>query len=92
MTPRFDITALEEIPNVGPATVGYLQTLGINSPRELIGRDPYVMYEDLCRISGKQFDPCLADVFISSVRFMEGAPPKKWWEYTEERKKNLCRR
>jgi len=34
----------------------------------------------------KNFVPCLADVFISAVKFMEGAPHQRWWHYTEERK------
>lgn len=78
-----------EIPNVGPATGKYLALLGIETPFELIGQDPYEMYRELCEITGKKFDPCLADVFISAVRYMEGSPPKKWWEYTEERKSVL---
>ena len=86
---RSEISDFKQIPNVGPATIKYLKIIGINSPFELIGQNPYTMYKDLCRVSGKKFDPCLADVFISAVRFMEGAPPKKWWEYTTERKSVL---
>lgn len=86
MTERIDISNFSEIPNVGPATIKYLKMLGINKPFELIGRNPYSMFKELSEIAGKQFDPCLADVFISAVKFMEGAPPKKWWEYTKERK------
>ena len=89
MKNRTDINNLKEIPNVGPATIRNLKILGINGPGELIGRDPYIMYKELCRVTGKKFDPCLADVFISAVRFMEGAPPRKWWHYTEERKRTL---
>ena len=29
------------------------------------------------------------DVFISAVRFMEGAPARAWWHYTKERKRVL---
>ena len=86
---RSEISDFKQIPNVGPATIKYLKIIGINSPFEIIGQNPYTMYKDLCRVSGKKFDPCLADVFISAVRFMEGAPPKKWWEYTRERKSVL---
>jgi len=91
MTIRTDITNFKEVPNVGPATIKYLSIIGINTPYELIGQNPYSMYEDLCNILGKKFDPCLADVFISAVRFMEGAPPKKWWKYSKERKTNLSK-
>jgi hypothetical protein len=33
--------------------------LGITTPSELSGRDPYTMYDDLCRITGQRHDPCL---------------------------------
>lgn len=89
---RTDISDLNKIPNVGPATIKYLNMLGIKEPFELIGKNPYSMFEELCRIADKQFDPCLADVFISAVRFMEGGPPKKWWDYTKERKRHCQKR
>ena len=89
MKSRADIKDFVEIPNVGDATARYLRMLGLNEPFELVGRDPYLMYDELCGIAGKGFDPCLLDVFISSVRFMEGAAPRKWWYYTEERKARL---
>lgn len=89
MNTRTDITNFKEVPNVGPATVKYLHMIGISTPFELIGQDPYTMYDNLCTALEKRFDPCLIDVFISAVRFMEGAPPRKWWEYTAERKKHL---
>ena len=83
---RTEITDLRSIPNVGPATIRYLKSVGINTPFELVGQDPYLMFQELCQVSNKQFDPCLLDVFISAVRFMEGAPEKEWWQYTAERK------
>ena len=86
---RADIKNLDNIPNVGPATVGYLNMLGINEPCDLIGRDPYLMFEQLCSIAGRHFDPCLADVFISAVKYMEGGPPRKWWYHTKERKRHF---
>ncbi len=88
---RSELTALLEIPNVGPATVDNLCLLGITQPGHLIGRDPYQMYDRLCQISGERHDPCVIDVFISAVRFMEGAQPKKWWHYTAERKRFLSK-
>lgn len=89
MKNRYNVTNLINIPNVGKATIRYLNIVGVNSPIELIGQNPYSMFRELCEITGKQFDPCLADVFISAVRYMEGAPERKWWYYTEERKKQF---
>jgi len=84
-----ELTRLEEIPNVGPAIAGDLRQLGITSPGDLVGRDPYGMYADLCHITGQHHDPCLLDTFIAAVRFMEGEPQKPWWKYTAERKREL---
>lgn len=89
---RQDVGRLEDIPNVGPAIAGDLRRLGITSPAQLSGRDPYAMYDDLCRITGQRHDPCLLDTFIAAVRFMEGAPKKPWWKYTAERKRELAAR
>ena len=91
MKNRSDINDFNKIPNVGPATIRYLNILDINKPFDLIGQNPYAMYRELCKVTAKQLDPCLADVFISAVKFMEGAPPRKWWYYTEERKKRIAK-
>src|SRR5262249_2706544 len=91
-TSREDIARLEDIPNVGPAIAADLRQLGITTPSELAGRDPYVMYDDLCRITGLRHDPCLLDTFIAVVRYMEGGPKKPWWKYTAERKRELAAR
>jgi Pathogenicity locus len=77
---------LRDLPNVGPATVADLHLLDIRTPQELIGRDPQAMYRALCEATGQRHDPCVIDVFVSIVRFMEGAPPHPWWYYTAERK------
>jgi predicted GIY-YIG superfamily endonuclease len=83
---------LEDIPNVGPAVAADLRRLGITTPAELPGRDPYALYDDLCRITGQRHDPCLLDTFIAAVRFMAGGPKKPWWAYTAERKRRLAAR
>ena len=86
---RKNIKKLTDIPNVGKATEGDFKVLGINSPEELIGKEPYEMHAKLCELTGVKHDVCVIDVFISAVRYMEGGPPKKWWEYTSERKQTL---
>lgn len=91
-TSRADIARLEDIPNVGPAVAADLRRLGISLPGELMGRDPYAMYDDLCRLTGQRHDPCLLDTFIAAVRYMDGAPKKPWWKYTAERKRELAAR
>ena len=85
-----DVARMQDIPNVGPSIAADLRQLGITSPDKLRGRDPYRMYDELCRITGQRLDPCLLDTFIAAVRYMEGAPAKPWWKYTAERKRVLA--
>ncbi len=77
---------LESIPNIGPAIARKLHRLGINKSEDLCGADAVSLYEELCRIDGRHHDPCLLDVFISAVSYMNGEPAKPWWEYTPIRK------
>lgn len=86
---RADITDLEDIPNVGPSLADKLRLIGILSPQDLLGKDPYLMYDDLCSSTGVRHDPWVLDVFISTVRFMAGEPSKPWWKFTLERKRTL---
>jgi hypothetical protein len=84
---RDDLRSLEQLPNVGPSLAASLRTAGVARPSDLPGADPYALYDALCARTGTRHDPCVLDVFISAVRFMEGAPPHPWWHYTPERKR-----
>ena len=90
MKQRVHVKELQDIPNVGPAIERDLILIGVMDPVSLIGRDPYQMYDELCAATASRHDPCVIDVFISAVRYMEGAPAKKWWEYTRERKQHMA--
>jgi hypothetical protein len=87
---RADITDLQQIPNIGPSISANLRLIGISSPEDLLGKDPYTMYDDLCDTTGVRHDPCVIDVFIAAVRFMAGERAKPWWKYTSERKRTLA--
>lgn len=86
---RDQIKNFQDIPNIGKAMEQDFILLGIRTPAGLIGRDPYQLYRELCQLTGKRQDPCVIDTFISAVRYMEGGPAKKWWEFTAERKQYL---
>src|SRR5688500_10664043 len=90
MAKRSDLTNLKDIPNVGPAVARDLRMLGIHAPADLVGRDPYAMYEELNRITKSRHDPCMLDTFIAATRYMNGAPAKPWHAYTKERKRTLA--
>ena len=72
---RSEFTNLGQLPNVGPAIASKLKRIGVSRPADLVGRDPYEMFEELCKVTGVGHDNCLLDVFISAVRFMAGV---KW--------------
>jgi hypothetical protein len=88
---RTELTELEQLPNIGPAVAADLRLLGITHPKHLRNRDPYAMYDRLCRVTKMRHDPCVLDTFIAATRFMAGDPPRPWWKYTAERKRKLAR-
>ncbi len=80
---------LEDLPYVGPAIAAKLRRIDVLEPSDLIGRDPYAMFEELTARTGARHDPCVLDVFISLTRYTSGEPARPWWEYTPERKAKL---
>ncbi|MEF7617352.1 helix-hairpin-helix domain-containing protein [Aquincola sp. MAHUQ-54] len=80
-------TALEQLPNVGPALAAGLRQIGIQHPRDLLGRDAFVLYQALCAATGKRQDPCVLDTFMAVTDFMGGAAAAPWWAYTPQRKR-----
>ena len=87
---RAEIIDLQQIPNVGPAIASDMQIIGVESPQDLLGKDPYEMYDALCEATATRHDPCVIDVFIAAVRFMAGEPATPWWKYSPERKRTLA--
>ncbi len=85
------VSELEQLPNIGKVMAKDLQLLGIYHPKQLIGKDAYQLHSELSRITGGEHDPCVIDVFLSVVHFMEGGKVLAWWEFTEERKKHLSK-
>ena len=84
---REKVSRLEDLPNIGEAAAADLYLIGVHHPKDLIGKEPFQMYERLCSMSGRRHDPCVIDVFMSVVHFMEGGASLPWWSFTESRKK-----
>ena len=80
---------LEQLPGIGPAMAADLQLLGIQHPGQLTGQDAYSLYERLCDISGSRQDPCVIDVFLGAIHYMNSGEALPWWQFTAERKKAL---
>jgi hypothetical protein len=77
---------LEQLPNIGPALAADLRLIGIKTPRDLRGKDAFVLYQKLCAATGQRQDPCVLDTFMAVTDFMRGAPAAPWWSYTAQRK------
>jgi len=75
------------MPNVGPATAGDLEKLGIRTIEDLRSADPEKLYIRLEKMNGKQ-DICVLDVFRAIVDYANTGVPRMWWEYSRERKLN----
>jgi hypothetical protein len=86
---RKTVSRLDSLPNIGRAIAADLRVIGIDHPAKLIGKDPFRMYADLCAKTGTRHDPCVIDVFMSAVHFMEGGKPLPWWSFTRKRKIRL---
>jgi hypothetical protein len=78
--------ALEQLPNIGPSLAADLRLIGIHEPRDLRGKDAFVLYQKLCAATGQRQDPCVLDTFMAVTDFMQGAPAAPWWKYTAQRK------
>lgn len=85
-TQRDLITSFQALVNVGPAIERDFQALGLRGPQDLIGKDPWVLYCELCQVTNVRQDPCVLDVMMAAVDYMNGAPPQPWWSYTVHRK------
>ena len=81
-----ECTSLEQLPNIGPALAADLRLIGIHQPRDLCGKDAFVLYQKLCAATGQRQDPCVLDTFMAATDFMRGAPAAPWWKYTGQRK------
>jgi len=84
---RGTVSQLEDLPNIGKAIGADLRLIGINHPQQLVGKKPFELYATLCSITKKRHDPCVIDVFMAVVSFMEGGEPLPWWSFTDARKK-----
>jgi len=86
---RQTITKLQELPNICKAISADLELIGIVEPNNLIGKDPFELYDELCKKKDQKIDYCVIDVFMSVVDFMEGGDAKVWWAFTAKRKEML---
>ncbi len=86
---RKTVSQHENLPNIGKAIGKDLRLIGIEHPKELIGNNPFQLYNLLCNKKNLRIDHCVIDVFMSVIHYMEGGESQPWWAFTEKRKKIL---
>ena len=76
-----------DIPNVGKRVAEDLKNLGFKTPIDLKNQDVFTLYKKLCKLENQVVDPCMLDTFMAIVDFADNGNARKWWHYTNERKK-----
>jgi hypothetical protein len=78
---------LSRIPGVGPSIASNLYSLGIRQVADLRGKDPELLYSELCREMGQHVDRCVLYTFRCAVYFASESKydPEllKWWNWKD---------
>jgi hypothetical protein len=77
---------LNDLRNVGKATLGDLHLLQIQTVEELAGQDPTNLFYELEKLTQKRQDPCVWDVFAAIIHEASTGEPTNWWAWTNRRK------
>ncbi len=86
-----EVTAFEQIPNVGKEIAKDFILLGVKTPEQLKSQDEFDLYVRLCQITKSYHDPCVLDTFLAAIEFMNEISNKKWWDFTAQRQKDFGR-
>lgn len=80
---------LRKIPGVGKNMEQHLLDIGINCVKDLVGKDPEVLFERDCTLKGLADDRCVLYVFRLAVYYAENEarePEKLEWWYWKDKK------
>lgn len=77
---------LQNLKNVGKATLTDLHLLGIYSVKDLAEQDPTDLFYQMEKISGQRQDPCVWDVFAAIIHEAQTGEKTDWWAWTKQRK------
>lgn len=77
---------LNDLKNVGKATIEDLILLDIHTVEELAQQDPTALFYELERRTQKRQDPCVWDVFAAIIHEASTNEPTNWWDWTNQRK------
>jgi hypothetical protein len=78
---------LRQIPGVGKAVALDLWNLGLRSVADLRGRDPEVLYVQLCDLAGTHIDRCMLYTLRCAVYYASNetydSALLKWWNWKD---------
>jgi hypothetical protein len=77
---------LQDLKNVGKATLQDLHLLGIYSVSDLSHHDATELFQKLEKVTNKRQDPCVWDVFAAIIHEATIGEPTTWWSWTPKRK------
>lgn len=86
MRPSKPTARLEDIPNIGKSIAADLRAIGILTPQQLAGRDPFATYIELSGAMEQRHDPCVLYVLMSAQHFLSTGEAVPWWKFTEQGK------
>lgn len=89
-TDRSKKHVLTDLPNIGPSIVEDLRVVGIQAPKDLVGRNPLELYALLNTLTRTRRGSCILDVLLSVTDDKAGNEAQPWWAYSKERKKLLA--
>lgn len=77
---------LNDLKNVGKATLADLTLLEIDSVEKLAKQDPTSLFRELEKRTKHRQDPCVWDVFAAIIHEAATGEASSWWEWTPKRK------
>jgi hypothetical protein len=80
------VKKLSDLRNVGKSVLQDLALLSIRDVDDLARQDPTVLFHELERLTGKNQDFCVWDVFASIIHEAQTGERIDWWQWTQQRK------
>ncbi len=82
------VQSLQIIPGVGPKLTKRFSDIGIKDVADLKGKNPELLYSQICSNQGMQIDRCVLYVCRSSIYFAETENPDpdklQWWYWKDK--------
>ncbi|TDU81225.1 DNA transformation protein [Prosthecobacter fusiformis] len=81
---------LEDLPNIGKKLAVDLRTAGIHHPRDLVSKDPRIIFAELAPIMGHRHDPCVFYTLLAVKHYLLHFEAIPWWKFSAEGKEILA--